>query len=89
MSHADQHRKFPPGTVVIALDGQRLGTVRAIYDHFMLVSQDGTEHADLEVPPHAVARFDGDRLYLTVNREALTVVDDAESAGRRLHREDV
>ena len=84
ISHAEQHRRFPPGTVVIALDGQRLGTVRTVYDHFFLVSQDGTDHADLEVPPHAVARYEGDRIYLTVNREALSVVDDEESAGRRL-----
>jgi hypothetical protein len=85
MSHEQQHRRFPPGTVVVALDGQRLGTVREVYDHFLLVAQDGTDHADLEIPPHAVARFDGDRLYLTVNREALSVVDDEESATRRLH----
>ena len=85
MSHRDQHRRFPPGTVVFAADGLRLGVVRTVYDHFFLVSQDGAGHADLEVPPHAVARFDGERLYLTVNREALSVVDDEESASRRLH----
>lgn len=85
ISHAEQHRKFPPGAVVVALDGQRLGTVREVYDHFLLVAQDNTDHADLEVPPHAIARFDGERLYLSVNREALSAVDDEESAARRLH----
>lgn len=88
MSHEEQHRKFVPGTVVVALDGQRLGTVRTVYDHFFLVSQDGNPHADLEVPPHAIASFDGERIYLTVNREALTSVDDEESASRRLHTQD-
>ena len=52
------------------------------------VGQDGSPHADLDVPPHAVARFDGERLYLTVNREALSVVDDEESASRRLRNAD-
>jgi hypothetical protein len=89
MSHAEQHRKFPPGTVVVSADGRRLGTVRTVYDHYFLVSQDGTQHADLEVPPHAVARFDGERIYLTVNREALSVVDDEEAASRRLHTDGV
>ncbi len=84
LSHEEQHRKFQPGTVVVALDGQRLGTVRTVYDHFFLVSQDGNPHADLEVPPHAIASFDGERIQLSVNREALSVVDDEESAGRRL-----
>lgn len=88
MSHEEQHRQFPVGTVVFALDGQRLGTIRTVYDHFFLVGQDGDPHADLEVPPHAVARFDGERLYLTVNREALSVVDDEESASRRLRNVD-
>lgn len=87
ISHEDQHRRFPPGTVVVALDGQRLGTVRTVYDHFFLVSQDGNPHADLEVPPHAVAGFDDDRIYLTVNREALLIADIEEAAGRRLQSE--
>jgi hypothetical protein len=89
MSCGKQHRKFPPGTVVIAADGQRLGTVRTVYDHFFLVSRDGTQHTDLEVWPRVVARFDGNRLYLTVNREALSVVDDEETTSRRLHTDGV
>ena len=88
MSHAEQHRSFPVGTPVVALDGQRLGTIRTVYPHFLLVAQDGTEHADLEVPIHALGRYDGSQLALTVNREALTVVDDEESALRRLRNED-
>ena len=88
MSHQEQHRRFPPGTPVIALNGERLGTVRTVYDHFFLVEQDGNPHADLEVPPHSVARFDGERIYLTVNREALSVVDDEEAASRRLRSDD-
>lgn len=87
MSHADQHRDYPAGTAVIALDGTLLGTVRNVHPHFLLVAQENDAHADLEVPPHALARYDGERLYLTVNREALSVVDDEETAARRLHPE--
>ena len=88
ISHEDQHRMFPPGTEVVALDGERLGTVRAVFDHYFLVSQEGNPHADLEVPPHAVAHYDGERIYLTVNRGALSVVDVEEAAGRRLRARD-
>ena len=87
ISHADQHRDFPTGTEVIALNGALLGTVREVFPHFLLVAEAGDEHADLEVPPHAIARYDGERLYLTVNREALSAVDDEETAARRLHPE--
>lgn len=85
MSHADQHRDYPAGTAVVALNGALLGTVREVFPHFLLVAQADDEHADLEVPPHAIARYDGDRLFLTVNREALSAVDDEETAERRLH----
>jgi hypothetical protein len=84
MSHADQHREYPAGTVVIAADGEVLGKIRTVYPHFLLVAQDDTAHADLEVPPHALGRYDGTRLQLTVNRQALSVVDDEETAARRL-----
>jgi hypothetical protein len=87
MSHADQHRDYPAGTEVIALNGALLGTVREVYPHFLLVTQAGDDHLDLEVPPHAIARYDGERLYLTVNREALSAVDDDVTAERRLHPE--
>ena len=83
MSHADQHRDYPAGTVVIAADGEVLGTVRAVYPHFLLVAQDNTDHADLEVPPHALGSYDGTRLRLTVNRQALSAVDDDETVARR------
>ena len=84
MSHEGQHRQYPEGTPVIALNGERLGTVRTVHPHVLLVAQD-SPHADLEVPPHAIASFEGGELRLSVNREALSVVDDNESADRRMH----
>lgn len=87
ISHEEQHSKFPPGTDVIAADGQHLGIVHEVYEHFILVHPEGL-HGDLEVPPHAVVSYDGDRITLSVNREALSVVDDEESASRRLNSTD-
>jgi hypothetical protein len=85
MTHSDQHRHYPAGTPVFALNGERLGIVRTVYPHILLVEQEGTPHADLEVPPHAIAAYEEGRLQLTVNREALSIVDDDEAASRRLH----
>ncbi|HUZ69623.1 MAG TPA: hypothetical protein VMU65_07910 [Candidatus Saccharimonadales bacterium] len=89
MGHADQHRHYPEGTPVFALNGERLGRIRTVYSHLLLVEQDGTPHANLEVPTHAIATYDDGQLHLSVNREALSVVDDEESAARRLHTEGV
>jgi hypothetical protein len=72
-----------PGTVVIAENGEQLGTVRVAYPHYLLVSEDGAPELDLEVPAQAVARLDNGKLYLTVNREALSTVDDEEADARR------
>jgi len=83
MEHTTRQNTFPPGTVVIAENGERLGTLRVVYPHYLLVSEDGSPQADLEVPHHAVARFEDGKLYLTVNREALSEVDDEESVVRR------
>lgn len=71
------------GTVVIAENGERLGTVRVAYPHYVLVSEDGAPERDLEVPARAVARLENGKLYLTVNREALSDVDDEEADARR------
>ena len=75
MSHEDQHRRYPAGTTVIAANGERLGVIRNVYPHFFLVSQENHPDVDLEVPTHAIVSYDGQRLYLSVNRHALTIVD--------------
>ena len=78
---------IPIGATVVALNGAVLGTVREVNPHYLLVSEEGSPHFDLEVPLRAIARFDGGRLFVKVNREALTEVDDMESARRRLKME--
>ena len=73
----------PIGAMVVALNGEALGRVEEVHPHFLLVEAEG-EHGGLSVPVHAVARREDGRLHLSVNREALTPVDDEEAAGRRL-----
>ncbi len=57
--------------------------LRRAYPRFIMIDQEQA-HADLEIPVHAVDRFEDGTLYLSINREALTEVDDEESAGRCL-----
>jgi hypothetical protein len=86
MEDADQPARKPicaAGTVVIAENGQRLGTVRVAYPHYVLVSEDDAPERDLEVPARAVARLENGKLYLSVNREALSDVDDEETDARQ------
>jgi hypothetical protein len=87
MSHEAQHLRYPTGTIVVAEDGEELGTIESIHPHFFLVRHDSAQHKDLQVPAHAIASYDGTRLYLMVNREALSVVDDEASVARRLEGE--
>lgn len=75
MSHEEQHRAYPPGTIVIALNGERLGVIRSVHPHYFLVRQDSDPEVDLEVPTHAIVSYDGERLFLSVNRQALSGVD--------------
>ncbi len=79
----DAHQSYPPGTPVVAANGEHLGLLRRAYPRFILIDQEQA-HADLDIPVHAVDRYEDGTLYLSVNREALTEVDDEESAGRRL-----
>jgi hypothetical protein len=74
-------RDIPVGTPVRAFDGTLLGHVREVQPHYILVEQDG-EHADLEVPVHAILRFAEGQLQVSVNRNSVTEVDDVETAHR-------
>ena len=88
MSHEAQHLRYPVGTPVVALNGELLGAIESIHPHFFLVRHASDQHRDLQVPAHAIASYAGERLYLTVNREALSIVDDEESVNQYLHSED-
>jgi hypothetical protein len=74
-------RDIPVGTPVQGFNGAQLGFVREVHPHYPLVGQDG-EHADLEVPVHAILRFAEGQLQVSVNRDSVTEVDDVETAHR-------
>jgi hypothetical protein len=74
-------RNIPVGTPVRGFDGTLLGYVREAHPHYLLVGQDG-EHADLEVPVHAILSFADGQLQVSVNRSSVSEVDGVETAHR-------
>ena len=72
---------IPVGTPVMGFNGALLGHVREIHPHYLLVGQEG-EHADLEVPVHAILSFADGQLQVSVNRDSVTEVDNVETAHR-------
>ncbi len=84
MSTSDPHNtaSIAIGTPVIAFNGDELGLVREVYPHYILVHHSG-EHTDMEVPVHAIQGFEDGKLRVSVNRWAVTDVDDEESFHRQ------
>ena len=74
-------RDIPLGTPVVGFNGAPLGQVREVHPHYLLVGREG-EHADLEVPVHAILGFAEGQLQVSVNRDSVTEVDDVETAHR-------
>jgi hypothetical protein len=76
-------RDITIGTPVRAFNGSLLGTVREVHPHYLLVGQEGEQsHKDLEVPVHAIRGFTEGYFQVSVNRGAVTEVDDVETAHR-------
>lgn len=69
------------GTPVRAFNGSLLGYVRDVHPHFILVGQEG-QHDALEVPTHAIKGYVDGELQVSVNRWAVTEVDDEETSHR-------
>lgn len=74
-------RDIPVGAPVIGYGGAHLGHVREVHPHYILVGEAG-QHADLDVPVHAIVGFENGALQVSVNRESTTAVDDVETAHR-------
>ena len=72
---------IPVGIPVVAFDGSLLGEVHEVHPHYLLVGQEG-QHTDLEVPVHAILGVVDGKLQVSVNRGAVTEVDDEETAHR-------
>jgi hypothetical protein len=77
----DDASVVPLGTPVVAFDGSLLGEVRDAHRHYLLVGRAG-QHGDLEVPAHAILGLIDGHLRVSVNRGAVSEVDDEET----LHR---
>jgi len=69
------------GATGIGANGATIGVVREVYPHYLLVHEDG-QHGDFDVPVHAIVRIEDGTLYVSVNRESVTAVDDEETAHR-------
>ena len=72
---------IPIGMPVRRYSGGLLGYVREVHSHYLLVGQEG-QHDDLDVPVHAITGVINGELHVSVNREAVTEVDDVETAHR-------
>ena len=75
-------QNIPIGAPVRAYNGSLLGYVREVHPHYLLVGKEG-EHEDLEVPVHAIQGVVDGMLQVSVNRWAVTEVDDVETAHRQ------
>ena len=74
---------IPAGMTVIALNGEVLGRVREVHEHYLLIDQPHA-HRDLDLPIDAISDSRDGNLHVSVNREALTEVDHEET----VHRQD-
>ncbi len=73
--------QIPTGVPVIDIEGEPVGTIRAVYPHYIAVEQDGIPPTAHRVPPRAVAGFDGAKVTLNVGRDALDeMTPEAEAA---------
>jgi hypothetical protein len=81
MSDPHGTHNIPLGTQVIAFNGDVLGIVREIHPHYILVHQEG-QHRDMDIPVHAIRGLEDGKLRVSVNRWAVTEVDDEETAHR-------
>ena len=72
------------GMPVVGYGGDRLGTVREVYPHYLLVGRDGRPHLDLEVQTNAVVGIEDGTVYVSVTSDSVDTVDDEETAHRMI-----
>jgi hypothetical protein len=82
MSDPHNTANIPVGTRVVGPGGQDLGRVHEVHPHYLLVGEEG-QHEDLNVPVHAILGLEGDVLRVSVTRDAVTPVDNVETAHRQ------
>lgn len=72
-------RNIPIGIPVRAFDGSLLGYVRDVHPHFLLVG-DEDQDTTLEVPVHAIRGLIDGELQVSVNRWAVSEVDQEQTS---------
>lgn len=63
--------ELSPGMRVVDATGRAIGTIRAVYPHFIAVDGEGAPNVAYRVPPHTFAGFDGATLTISVPITAL------------------
>jgi uncharacterized protein (TIGR02271 family) len=70
MSWTPESRQDLTGAEVFGADGDKVGTVAAVYPGYIVVEKGLFFPTDYYIPRSAMASSDGDRVYLTVSKDA-------------------
>jgi uncharacterized protein (TIGR02271 family) len=70
MSWTTEVRENLVGAEVFGTDGDKVGTVSAVYPGYIIVEKGFFFPTDYYIPVNAIASYDADRVYLTVSKDA-------------------
>ena len=70
MSWTAESRQDLVGAEVFGADGDKVGTVAAVYPGYIVVEKGFFFPTDYYIPVSAIASYDTDRVYLTVSKDA-------------------
>src|SRR5215218_9701923 len=70
MSWTTESRQDLVGAEVFGADGDKVGTVSAVYPGYIIVEKGLFFPTDYYIPMSAIASYDTDRVYLTVSKDA-------------------
>ncbi len=77
--NSDQERPYiPAGAAVEDSDGAGIGVVRAVYPHYVAVSEHGEHPRGYRVPTRAIATVAGNRVQLSIPLDVLDPMTPAE-----------
>ena len=68
------------GATVTDVNGTMVGVVRAVYPHYVAVSEQGERPLALRVPIRAITRIAGDQVHLSVPKDVLDPMTAEELA---------
>jgi hypothetical protein len=65
-----EHWTFEEGNDVVGADGEKIGEVIAVHQHYVRVQQGLFHPVDYYIPTTAIANCDGDTITLNVTKDA-------------------